>query len=147
VDQKVVRRAQRMTHLDVHVGRRVKQRRMQLTLSQAKLGERLKLTFQQIQKYENGTNRISAGLLPSIANALGVTITYFYEGMDPGLPSAEPRNAEEESARLVMEFVSSNEGAHLIGAFSSIRDAKVRKHVLNLVKSLTNEETDEPDQE
>ena len=119
---------------------------MQLAMSQGKLGEHLKLTFQQIQKYETGTNRISAGLLPYIAKALGVTITYFFEGIEFELPNAQPRSPEEESRRLVMEFISSGEGANLIGAFLKITDPKVRRRTLNLVKSLTAEESDEPEQ-
>ena len=147
MDQKVVRRVRQINSLDIHVGRRVKQRRMQLAMSQGKLGEHLKLTFQQVQKYENGNNRISAGLLPYIAKALGVTITYFFEGIESELPNAQPRSAEEESRRLVMEFISSGEGASLIGAFLKITDPKVRRRTLNLVKSLVVEESDEPGQE
>jgi transcriptional regulator with XRE-family HTH domain len=146
VDQKVVHRVRQIDPLDVHVGRRVKQRRMQLAMSQGKLGEHLKLTFQQVQKYENGTNRISAGLLPYIAKALAVTITYFFEGIESELPNAQPRSAEEESRRLVMEFVSSSEGANLIRAFLKITDPKVRRRTFNLVKSLVAEEPDEPGQ-
>ena len=70
---------------------------------------------------------------------------YFYEGMEPGLSGAEPKSVEEESARLVMEFVSSGEGAQLLDAFMQIGDAKIRKRMLNLVGSLAQEEPVEPD--
>jgi transcriptional regulator with XRE-family HTH domain len=116
-------------------------------MGQGELGKLLGLSFQQVQKYEKGTNRIGAGLLPHVAKALGVAITYFYEGIEPGLPSAEPRSAEEESARLVMEFVSSNEGTQLIRALMKIRDTKIRKRVLNLMRELAQEGSVEPDRE
>jgi transcriptional regulator with XRE-family HTH domain len=120
---------------------------MQLAMSQGKLGGHLRLTFQQVQKYENDTNRISAGLLPHIAKALGVTIAYFFDGIDSELSNAQPRSAEEEERRLIMEFISSGEGANLIGAFLKITDPKIRRRTLYLVKSLTSEESDEQGQE
>lgn len=130
---------------DIHVGSRVRDRRLRLNMSQGNLGKFLGLTFQQIQKYESGRNRISAGLLPMIARTLGVEITHFYEGMEVGLPSAEQKRPEEETARLVMEFVSSSEGAQLIRAIMRIKDTRVRKRLLNLVQSLVREESREPD--
>jgi transcriptional regulator with XRE-family HTH domain len=126
---------------DIHVGSRVRDRRLRLDMSQGNLGKPLGLTFQQIQKYESGRNRISAGLLPMIARILGVEITHFYEGMETGLPSAERRCPEEENARLVMEFISSGEGARLIRAFMQIAEPNVRKRVCSLISSLAQEET------
>jgi transcriptional regulator with XRE-family HTH domain len=133
--------------IDGYVGSRVRDRRMHLDMSQEKLGKFLGLSFQQIQKYEKGTNRIGAGLLPHVAKALGVAITYFYEGIEPGLPNAKPRCPEEETARLVMKFISSTEGAHLIRTFMKIKDAKVRKRMLNLVNSFVQEGSVELDLE
>lgn len=146
MDQKIVRRARQINPIDIHVGSRVRDRRVRLAMSQGKLGEYLGLTFQQIQKYEKGGNRIGAGRLLLVARVLGVEIAYFYEGIEPGLSGAEPRSAEEQSARLVTEFVSSSDGAHLIRAFTKITDAKIRKRVVNLVKSLAQEESVEPDE-
>ena len=107
-------------------------------MSQERLGELLGLTFQQVQKYEKGVNRIGAGRLFEIARILGVPIFYFYESVSEQLASG-PGFAESESLP-VLEFVSSGEGLQLSLAFMKIKDAKVRKRVLDLVKSLAEEE-------
>ena len=104
-------------------------------MSQERLGELLGLTFQQVQKYEKGVNRIGAGRLFEIARILGVPIHYFYESVSDQLAGA-PGFAETESAP-VLEFVSSGEGLQLSLAYMRIRDPKVRKRVLDLVKSLS----------
>ncbi len=119
--------------IDIQVGNRVRIRRMLMGMSQERLGDTLGLTFQQIQKYEKGINRIGAGRLFEIARILGVSIDYFYDGV---APAEEPA----EGAPPVMEFVSSGEGLQLSLAFMKIRDPKVRKRVLDLVKSLSEEE-------
>ena len=126
--------------IDVQVGTRVRLRRMLIGMSQEKLGEMLGLTFQQVQKYEKGVNRIGAGRLFQVAHILGVPIDYFYEGVGAQLAGQE--GFAEESAPPVMEFVSSGEGLQLSLAFMKIKDAKVRKRVLDLVKSLGEEEAD-----
>jgi transcriptional regulator with XRE-family HTH domain len=106
---------------------------MLIGMSQEKLGDFLGLTFQQVQKYEKGVNRIGAGRLFNIARVLGVPITYFYEDT-----TDEPATgfAEEAGAPPVMEFLGSPEGLQLSLAFMRIKDAKVRKRVVDLVKSL-----------
>jgi transcriptional regulator with XRE-family HTH domain len=124
--------------VDVQVGNRVRIRRMLIGMSQEKLGELLGLTFQQVQKYEKGVNRIGAGRLYDISRILGVPIDYFYDGIHA--PSAE--GVAEDGAPPVMEFVSSGEGLQLSLAFMKIKDAKVRKRVLDLVKSLAEEEAE-----
>lgn len=111
---------------------------MLIGMSQERLGELLGLTFQQIQKYEKGVNRIGAGRLFDVARILGVPIDYFYEGVSNQLPGARGFSENEASAP-VMEFVSSGEGLQLSLAFMRIKDAKVRKRVLDLVRSLTEE--------
>jgi len=108
-------------------------------MSQEKLGDLLGLTFQQVQKYEKGVNRIGAGRLYEVARILGVPIDFFYEGVGAASGGA---NAPE-SGPSVMEFVSSGEGMQLSLAFMRIRDPKVRKRVLDLVKSLVEEETEQ----
>ncbi len=106
-------------------------------MSQEKLGEMLGLTFQQVQKYEKGVNRIGAGRLYEIARILGVPINFFYEGV-----SGVGDGVAESHGAPVMEFVSSGEGLQLSLAFMKIRDPKVRKRVLDLVKSLAEEESE-----
>lgn len=124
--------------VDIQVGNRVRIRRMLIGMSQERLGELLGLTFQQVQKYEKGVNRIGAGRLFDVSRILGVPIDYFYEGVGAQLSGQE--GFAEESAPPVMEFVSSGEGLQLSLAFMKIKDAKVRKRVLDLVKSLAEEE-------
>jgi transcriptional regulator with XRE-family HTH domain len=124
--------------VDPHVGSRVRLRRMMIGMSQERLGELLGLTFQQIQKYEKGVNRIGAGRLHDISRILGVSIEYFYQDVISNL--ARNRGfSENEPATPVMEFVSSGEGLQLALAFVKIKDAKVRKRVLDLVRSLAEE--------
>lgn len=106
---------------------------MLIGMSQERLGELLGLTFQQVQKYEKGLNRIGAGRLFDIARILGVPIDYFYEG----LAGASNRGfSENDTSPPIVEFMSSAEGLQLALAFTNVRDPKVRKRVLDLVKSL-----------
>jgi transcriptional regulator with XRE-family HTH domain len=123
--------------IDVQVGNRVRIRRMLIGMSQERLGDLLGLTFQQVQKYEKGVNRIGAGRLFEMARILNVPVDFFYEGVNAH--AGQPGAAEGEGAP-VMEFVSSGEGLQLSLAFMKIKDAKVRKRVLDLVKSLAEEE-------
>ena len=109
---------------------------MLIGMSQEKLGDMLGLTFQQVQKYEKGVNRIGAGRLFEISRILGVPIDFFYDGV--GVPNEGPSDATPP----VMEFVSSGEGLQLSLAFMKIRDPKVRKRVLDLVKSLAEEQAE-----
>ena len=123
--------------IDAQVGNRVRIRRMLIGMSQERLGDLLGLTFQQVQKYEKGVNRIGAGRLFEVAKILGVPIDFFYEGVGGG---GEKSGFSEAGAPPVMEFVSSGEGLQLSLAFMKIKDPKVRKRVLDLVKSLAEEE-------
>jgi transcriptional regulator with XRE-family HTH domain len=120
--------------VDAQVGSRARLRRMLIGMSQERLGELLGLTFQQVQKYEKGVNRIGAGRLFDVARILGVPIEYFYESVSDQL--AGSRGFSEDGESPVMEFVSSGEGLQLSLAFMRIKDAKVRKRVLDLVRSL-----------
>jgi transcriptional regulator with XRE-family HTH domain len=123
--------------IDIQVGNRVRIRRMLIGMSQERLGDLLGLTFQQVQKYEKGVNRIGAGRLFEMSRILNVPVDFFYEGVNGA--AAQPGSAESEGAP-VMEFVSSGEGLQLSLAFMKIKDARVRKRVLDLVKSLAEEE-------
>jgi transcriptional regulator with XRE-family HTH domain len=123
--------------IDIQVGNRVRIRRMLIGMSQERLGDLLGLTFQQVQKYEKGVNRIGAGRLFEVSRILNVPVDFFYEGVN-----AIPAGASEVESAPVMEFVSSGEGLQLSLAFMKIRDTKVRKRVLDLVKSLAEEESE-----
>ena len=122
--------------IDIQVGNRVRIRRMLIGMSQERLGDLLGLTFQQVQKYEKGVNRIGAGRLFEVSRILNVPVNFFYEGVSEvtGQPG-------ELDGAPVMDFVSSGEGMQLSLAFMKIKDAKVRKRVLDLVKSLAEEES------
>ncbi len=123
---------------DVHVGARIRMRRMILGVSQEKLGQALGVTFQQVQKYEKGATRVGAGRLLEIANYLGVPIGYFfetatYDAMKASEPSAVVVTAPDEFD----EFVKSSEGIKLNNAFLGINDPTVRRHLLDLVVSMS----------
>src|ERR1700710_23274 len=111
---------------------------MLIGMSQERLGDLLGLTFQQVQKYEKGVNRIGAGRLFEVSRILNVPIDFFYEGVS----AAQPGASEAEGAP-VMEFVSSGEGLQLSLAFMKIKDTKVRKRMLDLIKSMAEEESGE----
>ena len=123
--------------IDIHVGSRIRLRRTMLGMSQEKLGESLGITFQQIQKYEKGTNRVGASRLQAIASILEVPVAFFFEDA-PG-KSAQGL-AEENSTTYVVDFLSSTEGLQLNRAFVRIADPKVRRKVIELIRTLANEE-------
>ena len=125
--------------VDVHVGARIRLRRNMIGLSQEKLGESLGITFQQIQKYEKGMNRVGASRLQAIGNILNVPVTFFFDDM-PG-QSDKPKGFEEESeTTYVVGFLTSSEGIQLARAFAKIGDAKIRRKILDLVRTLGHEE-------
>ena len=123
--------------VDTHVGSRVRLRRMLLGMSQERLGEAMSLTFQQVQKYEKGVNRIGASRLFQISKILDVPIQFFFEEVPYiGEPGQAPGMAEPESEGFILEFLNSREGLELNRAFVKIGDAKVRKSVVELVRAL-----------
>jgi transcriptional regulator with XRE-family HTH domain len=119
--------------IDVHVGSRIRLRRNMLGLSQEKLGENLGITFQQIQKYEKGTNRVGASRLQAISAILNVPVSFFFEDAPGSNPVGQEGFAE---ATYVVDFLNSNEGVQLTRAFTKISDPKVRRKIIDLVKSL-----------
>lgn len=124
--------------IDSHVGSRVRLRRMMLGMSQEKLGENLGITFQQIQKYEKGTNRIGASRLQHIATVLQVPVAFFFEDA-PGTPKEAEGFAESPHA-YVVDFLSSSEGLSLNRAFVKISDPQIRRKILELVQMLADRE-------
>ena len=138
--------------IDAHVGERVRLRRMMLGMPQGKLASSLGIAFQQVQKYEKGQNRISAGRLWDISRILDVPVTFFFEGMTSApLPegSSETHGVREpdsegpyypsESESLISGFVSSREGYHLVSAFIRIEDPKVRRQLIDLARVLASD--------
>jgi transcriptional regulator with XRE-family HTH domain len=120
--------------VDRHVGSRVRMRRMLVGMSQEKLGDALGITFQQIQKYEKGTNRIGASRLHQIARVLSVPVEFFYEGA-PQIGGPEGF-AEAPASGYVADFLTTSEGLELIKAFIAIKDSKVRRKLVDLAKAL-----------
>jgi transcriptional regulator with XRE-family HTH domain len=123
--------------IDIHVGSRVRLRRNMLGMSQEKLGEALGITFQQIQKYEKGANRVGASRLQAISNVLSVPVSFFFEDAPGDNSGALKGFAEENSTTYVVDFLNSTEGLQLNRAFVKITDAKVRRKIIDLVKSLS----------
>ncbi len=124
--------------VDRFIGARVRMRRILVGMSQEKLGEALGITFQQIQKYEKGTNRIGASRLHQIARVLSVPIEFFYEGAP--MIGTVAGFAEAPSAGYVADFLTTSEGLELIKAFIGIKDAKVRRRIVDLAKALAQAE-------
>ena len=108
-----------------------------LGMSQEKLGEHLGITFQQIQKYEKGANRVGASRLQEISRILNTPVAFFFEGA-PGQESGEGGFEEASSTNYVVDFLSSSEGLQLNRAFVKIEDPKVRKKLVELAKALAN---------
>jgi transcriptional regulator with XRE-family HTH domain len=124
--------------VDLHVGARIRMRRKILGVSQEKLAESLGLTFQQVQKYERGANRVSASKLYEIARSLQAPVAYFFEGLaDP----AEPADGEEpRHDHQVHEFLMTPEGLELASLFPRLSRPPVRRRILDLVRSMAEEE-------
>ena len=128
--------------IDIHVGSRVRLRRMMLSMSQEKLGEHLGITFQQIQKYEKGTNRIGASRLQHIARVLQVPVSFFFEDA-PGAPAdGQAGMSEQPQTSYVVDFLSSSEGLQLNKAFVQIKDPKLRRRIIDLVKGMAGEDAE-----
>lgn len=136
------RNSRRPNTMDAHVGARVRLRRMLLGMSQEKLGEHLGLTFQQVQKYEKGVNRIGASRLFDLARVLGVPVQFFYDEAPADVTGAPATAgfAEQPHESYVVEFLSTREGLELNKAFVKISDPKVRRSIVELVRALGGEE-------
>ena len=130
--------ARRANPIDVHVGTRVRMRRMLLGMSQEKLGELLGLTFQQVQKYEKGVNRIGASRLYELSRVLDVPIQYFYEDAHLQSGEAPPGGfADGDGTAYVADVLGSRDGLELNKAFARISDPSVRRSIVDLVKSIS----------
>ena len=125
---------------DKHVGSRVRMRRMMLGMSQEKLGDALGLTFQQVQKYEKGTNRIGASRVQQIAHILQVPVSFFFEGGPSTAGARADGMGEAPSPAYVSEFLSTTDGLALTKAFMRIEDAKLRRRIVDLVEQIAGRE-------
>ena len=138
--------ARRANPIDAHVGSRVRLRRMLLGMSQEKLAEQLGLTFQQVQKYEKGINRIGASRLYELSQLLNVGVDFFYEDAPSATPStaSAPGFADSAGENYIVDFLNSREGLELNRAFTRITDPKVRRSIIELVRSLSHDEVPAP---
>ena len=124
--------------IDQHVGSRVRLRRQLMKMSQEKLGDELGVTFQQVQKYERGANRVGASRLYRLSRVLEVPVQFFFEGL--GDKTAETGLAENDHTPIVYDFIQSSDGVSLADSFSRIKDSRVRRRILELVRTLASED-------
>ncbi len=126
--------------VDVHVGSRVRLRRTMLGMSQEKLGHAIELSFQQVQKYERGTNRIGASRLYQLGKVLDVPVSYFFDDMPPEIAQTGRRRpfgfSESEAAVYEADVLAKRETLELVRAYYRIKNEKVRKRVFELAKAL-----------
>jgi transcriptional regulator with XRE-family HTH domain len=122
---------------DKHVGRRVRMRRKMVAMSQEKLADALGLTFQQVQKYENGTNRMGASRLQQMSDILQVPVAFFFEGAPNASASL---GSNELSVAEIDDFISDSNGLRLIGAFMRIDNVAVRRRIVMLVQEIAGDD-------
>lgn len=127
--------------VDIHVGSRVRLRRQVLKFSQEKLGDQLGVTFQQIQKYERGSNRVGASRLWKMSQVLDVPVNFFFDGLDDRL--ATYGMAEDPQAPIVYDFINSSDGVALAMAVSKIKSKPVRRRILELARSLSEDDSED----
>ena len=123
------------SEVDVHVGTRIRLRRKTLKMSQEQLGEQLGITFQQVQKYERGTNRVGASRLWGISKVLQVPVQFFYDGLPDAVDGGDNPQPPE-----IYEFINSTDGVQLAHAVSQIKNRSVRRQILELARSLAEQE-------
>jgi transcriptional regulator with XRE-family HTH domain len=121
--------------VDKYVGSRVRMRRIMLGMSQEKLGEALGLTFQQVQKYEKGTNRVGASRLQQISEILQVPVSFLFDGGPSGIANSDGFS-EGSSPTYVADFLATTEGLALTRAFTRIADPKLRRSIVELVEQI-----------
>jgi transcriptional regulator with XRE-family HTH domain len=123
---------------DKHVGNRVRMRRLMLAMSQTKLGDALGITFQQVQKYEKGSNRISASRLQHISQILQVQVPFFFEGapVPAGVAPMAVEKADAPSPAYVSDFLATAQGLDLVKAFARIENRKLRRAIVQLVEEI-----------
>ena len=126
--------------VDLHVGGRVRMRRRMLGVSQERLAEALGLTFQQVQKYERGANRVSASKLYDIARFLSAPVAYFFEGLTDPIEAGAGEREASGSEQLVHDFLMTAEGLELAATFPRIQRPRLRRRLLDLVRTLVEDD-------
>ncbi len=134
--KRITNSAKRPNSTDAYIGGKVRIQRKKLGMSQVKLGEQLGITFQQVQKYEKGANRIGASRLQAISQILEMPISYFF----PQEPAAAGGMGENAQSDYVSDFMMSSEGIELNRAFAQIKDPKLRRKVIDLVRTMATTE-------
>ena len=122
---------------DVYVGQRIKLRRMTINMSQEALADKTDISFQQIQKYEKGTNRISASRLVEISSLLGVPVEWFFEGLPGYDPNQTPMTAP------ILSFVSTHEGIRIANAFEAIHDPRRQMSIVQLIEAIADSDSED----
>ena len=121
--------------IDQHISNRIKTRRIMVGISQEKLADKLGITFQQVQKYEKGINRISASRLNRVAAILGVPIGHFFEdSIEPKIDQADEKGLPV--ADRITEFLATKQGVQLVRSFLEVKDSGVRQHLVLLVSAI-----------
>jgi transcriptional regulator with XRE-family HTH domain len=133
-------RTEVLNSIDKHVGSRARMRRNMLGMSQEKLADELGITFQQVQKYEKGANRISASRLHDMARILRIPVPFFFEGA-PHVAGQSRNGGKAPSPAYVSEFLGTADGLKLVRAFAQIADIQVRRSVVRLVEQIVGEDT------
>lgn len=139
IDREVPDGVKAADEVDAYVGGRVRIRRMTLGISQEQLAGSLGLTFQQIQKYEKGLNRIGAGRLFRISRLLSVPVEFFFEGLENTVMAEDPEGAARGA--VLQSFLTSPDGYELSLAFQSIDDSATRRHIVDLVRTIASDRT------
>ena len=129
--------------IDIHVGTRVRLRRQVMKMSQEKLGDQLGVTFQQVQKYERGANRVGASRLWKMSQVMEVPVGFFFDGL--GEVDTVTEFAEDDQLPIVYDFINSTDGVNLAKAVSQIKNKAVRRQILELARSLAKDAVVEED--
>jgi transcriptional regulator with XRE-family HTH domain len=126
--------------VDKHVGSRMRMRRLMLGLSQSKLADQLELTFQQVQKYEKGSNRIGAGRLYQLSHILDVPVSFFYEGAPRPAGSPSRNRRDTPSPNYMTAFLATANGQALVKAFMRIKRTAVRRNIVRFLEAFAAED-------
>ncbi len=132
-------RGKGISPIDIHVGRRVRQRRTLLGMSQTTLGDTLGLSFQQVQKYENGTNRISASRIFNLSRVLDVPVEFFFDDMPAAVAASSPAQSggkAKEPPNYEPDPMATRATMELVRAYYKISDPEIRKHLFAMTKTL-----------